>query len=236
MSLNKEKEIIGKEYYDAKYFNQYPEYFEFSKSKFQQYRIKNVMALYTPAASDYVLDLGMGWGTFTFYTAQICQHVVGLDYSFTSVLLCNQRLRQHPRANVHLACADVQAVPLPGESFDVIYSADLLEHLYPNQFEGFMAESARLLKKGGKLVLWTPFDGHWAEIMKKNRWLIDSHESHVDFKSMDRLKSALINYGFSVLKAYYVESHLPLIRNVERMFLKGIPLFRRRIAVMGEKR
>jgi cyclopropane fatty-acyl-phospholipid synthase-like methyltransferase len=233
--MDKIPPIIGREYYDERYFNQYSEYFDISKSKFQQYRVKNVMKIYTPFPLETVIDMGMGWGTFTFHTAQVCKAVVGIDYSFTSLLLCNQRLREWPQKNIHLACADVQAVPLQSGSFDAIISADLIEHLYPAQFEGFLNECARLLKKQGKLVLWTPHDGHWAEWMKKNRIFLGPHESHVDYKSMSKIQDALLNHGFNVLKAYYVESHLPVIQVIEKALLKYCSWFRRRIAVLGEK-
>lgn len=233
--MDKIPRIIGKEYYDEKYFNQFPDYFDISKSKFQQYRVKNVFNIYTPLPSDTVLDMGIGWGTFTFSTAQFCKFVIGIDYSFTSALLCSRRLHDQPKMNIQLACADVQAVPIQTGSFDVVISADLIEHLYPAQFEGFLNECARLLKKQGKLVLWTPHDGHWAEWMKKNRLFLDSHESHVDYKSMSKIQDALLNHGFIVLKAYYVASHLPVIQTIEKVLLKYCPWVRRRIAVLGEK-
>ncbi len=233
--MDKIPPIIGKEYYNKRYFNQYPEYFDLSKSKFQQYRVKNVMKIYTPLHSETVLDMGMGWGTFTFYTAQFCKAVVGIDYSITSLLLCSQHLQARPDKNIHLACADVQAVPIQAESFDTIISADLIEHLYPDQFEGFLNECARLLKKGGKLVLWTPHDGHWVERMRKSRLFLNPTESHVDYKSMSRIQAALNNHGFITCKAYYVASHLPVIQSIESVLLKYSSWFRRRIAVLAEK-
>jgi cyclopropane fatty-acyl-phospholipid synthase-like methyltransferase len=229
------KPIIDKEYYNEQYFNKNPIYFDISKSKFQQYRIKKVMEIYTPSSSEMVLDAGIGWGTFTFYIAKFCRTVVGIDYSFTSLQLCKQHLIDVPEKNILMACTDVQEVPFQAECFDTIISADLIEHLYPTQFENFLKECARLLKKKGKLVLWTPCDSHWIEKMKKNRLFLKPDESHVDYKSLHKIKTALQYHGFSVVKAYNTESHLPVIRIIEKAFLSNCPLFRRRIAVLGEK-
>jgi len=233
--MDKFPPIIGKEYYDERYFNQYPEYFDSTKSKFQQYRLKNVLKLYTPDPTETVLDMGMGWGTFIFNLAQFCKSVIGIDFSIASLRLCSDLLTKHPQGNIQITCADVQAVPFSAESFDVLIGADLIEHLYPDQFEKFLNECVRLLKKHGKLVLWTPNEGHWVEQVKKINIFSGSQVSHVDFKTMGRIQDALRSHGFTVLKAYYVASHLPMIREIERRLLGICSFTRRRIAVLGEK-
>lgn len=60
-------------------------------------------------------------------------------------------------ANPHLdVVADLNgAFPLPGNTFDSILCSDVLEHI-ANPF-AFMAETARVLKPGGDLMLMVPF-------------------------------------------------------------------------------
>jgi hypothetical protein len=57
----------------------------------------------------------------------------------------------------------------------------------------------------------------------------------VDYKSMARLKRMLSDAGFMIEKAYYAESHLPVLRRLERLLLPVVPPLRRRIALLGVK-
>ncbi|TSC88468.1 MAG: hypothetical protein G01um10145_871 [Microgenomates group bacterium Gr01-1014_5] len=201
----------------------------------QKLRIGKVLGLYKPMKSDRVLDLGCGWGTFSFVLAPICKSVTGLDFSKKSIDLCKQKLCKFKLKNVRFICADAQKTGLPAKSFDLIISADLFEHLYPAQSVKVIAESHRLLARGGKIVIWTPHRGHFLEHLKNNNIILEKDVSHVDYKSMSVLVKTLKMKGFRVLKANYFESHLPVLRIVERLLLPFIPLFRRRIGVLAQK-
>ena len=52
------------------------------------------------------------------------------------------------------ACADAEALPFPDRSFDLVVAVGLLEYL-PSA-SGFLAEAARVLRKGGRLLLSVP--------------------------------------------------------------------------------
>jgi hypothetical protein len=49
------------------------------------------------------------------------------------------------------------------------------------------------------------------------------------------MKRLLSDAGFAIERAYYAESHLPLVRVAERLLQGAVPLLRRRIAVLGRK-
>ena len=68
--------------------------------------------------------------------------------------------------------------------------------------------------------------------MLKNRGiLLKPDPTHVDYKSMERLRRLLEAEGFVLEKAYYAESHLPGLREIERTLMGAVPLLRRRIAL-----
>ena len=52
---------------------------------------------------------------------------------------------------------------------------------------------------------------------------------------MERLRRLLEAEGFVLEKAYYAESHLPGLREIERTLMGAVPLLRRRIALLGRK-
>jgi SAM-dependent methyltransferase len=229
-------ERIGRDYYDSSdYFEGGTEHLTDLDSPFQHYRVDKVLQLYEPARDDRVVDLGCGWGTFEFALAHRLREIVGVDFSERSIELCEQRLARDPRDNVRFVRADAADTGLEGGAWQGVLAADLVEHLYPGDAERVVREAFRLLAPGGRFAIWTPHRGHVIEILKDRGILLKPDPTHVDYKSLAGLKAMLEDAGFLVEKAYYTESHLPVLRSIERALLGRIPLLRRRIAVMGRR-
>ena len=227
---------IDKAFYnESDYFDEKAPVLTNLNSAFQQYRISKVLEIYSPGQNDRVLDLGCGWGTFDFILAPSVKECIGLDFSHKSIEICNKILATKGINNVRFICANASETNLVSASFDVIISADLFEHIYPEDFEHVMDECQRLLKSGGKLVIWTPNRDHILEILKNHNIILKRDISHVDYKSMPRLIEACNNRGFKILKRYYAESHLPIVNIIERLTLRFLPITRRRIAILAEK-
>ena len=227
---------IGREFYDrTDYFEEGTEHLRDLESPFQRYRVDKVLQIYEPGREERVLDLGCGWGTFCWALAPRVREMVGLDFSQRSIDLCESRLADSGLKNVSFVCADARDTGLEPDSFHLIIAADLMEHLYPDDSRAVIAEAHRLLKRAGRLAVWTPHRGHILEILKARDLILKRDVSHVDYKSMERLKDMLTEEGFLVEKAYYAESHLPGLRAVERTLLSHIPMLRRRIAVLARK-
>lgn len=226
---------IGKEYYDSTAYFDDPDHLTDYDSPFQRYRVRKVLELYGPGPGERVVDVGCGWGTFSFELADVAAEVVGVDFSEKSIALCNRRLEQDPRDNLRFLCADGGATGLEEGSWDLVLAADLFEHLYPEDSVRVVAEAYRLLRPGGRFSVWTPHRGHILEILKNNEILLKRDVSHVDYKSMDRMRGMMRDAGFQIERAYYAESHLPGLRVVERLLQGFVPLLRRRVAVLGRK-
>lgn len=225
-----------RQYYDeSDYFERELEKFRDRTSSFQRYRIAKVLRLYTPGPADRVLDLACGWGTFTFSMAPLCQEVVGIDYSSKAIEGCRRLQKRGDFNTCSFRCAPVDQTGEPSDSFDAVICADGVEHLYREPFEGLLKETRRILKPGGKLVIWTPHRGHLFEILKAHHWILKQDPSHVDFKSMKQILSSLKAHGFIIRVARYEASHLPLFCILERALGGFLPILRRRIAVLAEK-
>ncbi len=230
------EDALLREFYDrSDYFEEGTEHLRDLTSPFQRYRVDKVLQLYEPGRDERVLDLGCGWGTFCWALAHRVREMVGLDFSQKSIDLCESRLAESGLDNVSFICADARNTGLEAKSFHLVIAADLMEHLYPDDSRAVIAEAFRLLDKGGRLVIWTPHRGHILEILKARGFILKRDVSHVDYKSMDRLKDMLTQQGFLVEKAYYAESHLPGLRSVERALLARIPMLRRRIGILARK-
>ncbi len=230
------EERIGREFYDrGEYFEGGTEHLQDLDSPFQRYRIDKVLQIYEPGPEERVLDLGCGWGTFCWVLGPRVAEMVGVDFSRKSIELCENRLARSALEGVSFLCADARDTGLEAKSFDLVICADLVEHLYPDDSRAVIAEAFRVLKRGGRLSLWTPHRGHFLEMLKARNILLRRDVSHVDYKSMERLETLVESEGFDLERAYYTESHIGGLRRIERAFQGWVPFLRRRIALLARK-
>jgi SAM-dependent methyltransferase len=227
---------IGAEYYDSSgYFEEGAAHLLDPDSPFQRYRVAEVLRIHEPVATDCVLDLGCGWGTFSAALAPRVKAVLAADFSLKSLELTRKRLSQEASGGrVRLLCADAAALPLADGSVDVVLAADLVEHLYPDQTAAMVEECGRVLRAGGKLVLWTPNPSHVLERLRVIG-VLRADPSHVDYKTLPGLTTLLERNGFRIDRSGYRPSHLPVFRWAERMLQGIVPLMRRRITVLASR-
>ena len=226
---------IGRSYYDeSTYFEAASHLHDFG-SRFQRYRVRKVLDLCAPGPTDRILDLGCGWGTITFALGPKVREVVGLDFAERAITGCNARVDEFGLDNVFFRVGDARSSGLAAASFDVVVAADLFEHLYPDDSEAVAAEAFRVLRPGGRIAVWTPCRSHILEVLKNNDIFLKRDISHVDYKSMARMREILGGAGFEIARCYYAESHLPGLSVAERLGQRWLPLLRRRIAVLAVK-
>jgi ubiquinone/menaquinone biosynthesis C-methylase UbiE len=118
-------------------------------------------------ATDKVLDVAAGNGNASLAAARHFADVTSTDY--VAALLEQGRLRaEADQLPVTFRVADAEALPFPGESFDVVLSTFGVMFA-PNQ-ERAASELVRVVKPGGKIGLanWTPdgFIGRLFETMR----------------------------------------------------------------------
>ena len=99
-----------------------------------------------PADSD-VLELGAGWCDFANNIA--ARRVVAMDLDTT----VRRAAAEHVEAEVG-DCTDLSR--FDSGSFDVVFASNLLEHLERPATAQLLAESARVLRDGGSLILLQP--------------------------------------------------------------------------------
>lgn len=102
-----------------------------------------------------VLEIGCGFGWFSL-AALNCgvKEIRGIEPSNKDIATAEQHVRD-PRANFVVASA--LDLPFGDSSFDTIVCWEVLEHLPRNTEQQLFAEASRVLRRGGKFYLSTPY-------------------------------------------------------------------------------
>ena len=113
---------------------------------------EDALAISPPLAGKQVLEVGCGAGDFAAHLAREGAEVTAVDFSCTVIGIARERTAAG-HAKVCFSTADAQNLPFAAESFDLVFSCECLEHL-PDPQQA-LREMARVLRRGGRLVLTT---------------------------------------------------------------------------------
>jgi SAM-dependent methyltransferase len=131
--------------------------------------------------------------------------------------LAVERSRSRPGLVVHER--DLASAGFAKETFDVVCSFDVIEHL-PNPMPIFQ-EARRILKPGGWLLLGTGNSGSLAARMAGSRWTYLCIPEHLSFFNPRSLRKGLTQAGFSSFKFNRVHHGLRS-RSVASGWLRGV--------------
>src|SRR5579864_4865288 len=119
-------------------------------------------AIFQPRLEDRVLDVGASGDVFTQYTFedvyQYPERIVGGGYELSEVTSARQHYPQ-PRYVVFDGCA----LPFPDQSFDLVFSNAVIEHILgPGRQKKFAQEIMRVGKSWFATTpnFWYPFEAH----------------------------------------------------------------------------
>lgn len=116
------------------------------KSIFQDTQVSILRSLIPPDKK--VLEIGCGYGFFLEMIGKYSGQAVGIEkYLDPAGSVLNNK-------DIKFVKADAVKLPFRNESFDFVYSVDVIEHI-DNDSE-FVKESLRVLKKNGTIIIGTP--------------------------------------------------------------------------------
>lgn len=179
-----------------------------------------------------VLELGCSLGFFSFELARAGADVTAVDYSFHSLHIANQFLKEERNKGltVHFYRRDARNLKFPSDYFDLIVNYDFIEHIYPQDQKQVIQEMFRVLKKGGAVVTYTPnYNRVRMEyyLQKTIRWLngkswgwqqsdsgVDHQDTklHVGLLSLNELITLLEQNGFGCIFSDDEEYSFPGVR------------------------
>jgi 2-polyprenyl-3-methyl-5-hydroxy-6-metoxy-1,4-benzoquinol methylase len=168
-----------------------------------------------------LLDVGCGDGCLMARVAPWIERVTGIDSEANAIRWAREKLREFPNCEpIHSACYDL---PFPEGSFDVVTSADVIEHLKDPAHH--LREICRVLKDGGALVLTTPKwrpDRKWDQRHEKEyreeelRSLLGEHFGGVEmnfFWPMKWSRFYATRSGWRLLKLVAIQLHNPFLQS-----------------------
>lgn len=150
-----------------------------------------------------VLDVGCGNGAFMIAFAKAGAAVSGIEVNETLTAIANEALAEAGISGTALTYDGV-TFPFPDRTFDFAFCASVLEHVSDPQ--KLLAETARVLKPGGKVYLafpnrWRPVETHtqvwflgylprsWARMLLRQFWKRNSiDELNLHFLSFWKLR------------------------------------------------
>ena len=194
-----------------------------SEGAYLSQRLTEALAVAGIAPRMTVLDVGCGRGEMLRHTANLGARAFGIDYAQAAVRL-SRRIAAEVVDQGGQACvyqASALYLPFQAETFDRVLMFDIVEHLYPAELALALAESRRVLKHGGRIIVHTApnawYDryaypvvrlvrtlmGQGARYPKNPREIIpENMHVHVNEQSMFSLGRNLRRSGFHDVQAW----------------------------------
>lgn len=117
----------------------------------QQRRLDMILSAVGERISGRLLENGCGVGMYVEHLAPFTASVIGLEFDF-------ERAREAHQRSDRILCAAGENIPFPGDSFTVILSHEVLEHVQDDRQA--VREMVRVLKPGGRAVIFAPNRGY----------------------------------------------------------------------------
>jgi len=160
-----------------------------------------------------ILDVGAGGGILLMELARAGIRPIGLDIAHLNLKKISDLIKREAKPSCHLVNGDAYSLPFGSGALDAVIFSEVLEHL--EKPRDALSEAARVLKKGGKLVITVPYREkivyhlciHCNRLTPSN-----AHLHSFDETAMDKL---LEDLPFSVIKRTYFHNKL--------LHLLGIP-------------
>jgi len=183
-----------------------PEFYN-SKREYILFRmhIESYLYLSESVKGKKVLDLGCGLGYGSKILAGNASSVIGVDVSSESIQTASKKYFCPNLSYRSVPPADIKPLPFDDESFDVVVTFQVLEHLIDPEF--FISQLKRVLKQDGILFIATP--NRDSRLLKIQHPWNHHHIKEYSFEEVDGLCRKEFKYvslyGLTLKKKYSLQ-------------------------------
>jgi len=152
---------------------------------------RRIQRIPRPAAGARLLDIGAAYGFAVSEAQRLGWHASGIEVSSSAAAAAEES------APGSIVVANALCAPFASASFDAITLWDVIEHLA--EPHAAVAEVARLLRPGGRLVLTTGDVGSAVARISGSRWHLYTIPEHLFFHTRRSLRVLLEAHGFRIV-------------------------------------
>jgi len=157
----------------------------------RQYFRQSLLIGYIKKRKAKVLDGGCGNGSQSFRIAKKGYSVIGIDRSKSNIEFCNKIKKSIGIKNVNFMQMDLLDIKLPKNSFDVVVSGEVIEHI--KEDNKVVKNFNKVLKVGGHCIITTCHN--------PKLWSFeDEWHGHVRRYKADELRNLFLRNGFKIEK------------------------------------
>jgi len=105
-----------------------------------------------PTKEDHCLEIGCGYGQWLVPLSKMVASVAGIDIHQILADKAAEKFREHGCSNCQFVLSDGKTIPYLDESFSLIYSISVFQHVPRECVRGYFREAARVLEPGGRVL------------------------------------------------------------------------------------
>jgi SAM-dependent methyltransferase len=172
-----------------------------------------------------ICDLGCGNGYLSGRLAAMGYHVTGIDASDSGIELARKAYISDKIEFICASIGDSLSEKLGDNTFDLVISSDVIEHLY--RPSDLVVSAYTILRPNGHFIVGAPYHGYLKNLVLSilNRW--DAHHGvdwdcgHIKFFSVKTLQSIVAQHRFSNIRFYFYGRFPWLWKNMICIARKG---------------
>ncbi len=182
-----------KNYYNQAYFNK--------RDLLSLHVAESIVLFINSHSLKRVLDMGCGTGRLVKYFRDQGFTAYGCDKESVAIM-CARKI------NVPRSIRKASAIKLPFKknSFDLVTSIHVIEHLSKPEMKKFLTETYRILTPKGFIFLIAPNFGSLLRIIQGKSWFGYEDPTHIRFDTAQSIENLLRKHGFSKIQFQFPSS------------------------------